>query len=309
MTIDQIVNKFREKPYLVRMGSGKLSKRLKSSIEDVKAARAIYRGESAQAAPVKLPKILIFDIETTPMKAYVWRLFKQNIAWDHVLTEWYMLAWSAKWLYGAEVMGDVLTSEEAIKEDDSRIVKSLWCLINEADIVIAHNAKKADIPWMNTRFILNGLVPPKPYHIIDTLEVAQKRFGFASNKLDALAGYFGFNHKLRTDFDLWEGCINGDEESLHYMLEYNKMDTAILELVYLKLRPWVLNHPNCGRYIESSEPLCSSCGSDNLELIKDKYYYTSVNKYPLYRCKDCGTVVRGRYPIKDVKVPMVPCGR
>ena len=35
-------------------------------------------------------------------------------------------------------MGDVLTPEEIVKEDDCRIVKSLWNLINEADIVVAH---------------------------------------------------------------------------------------------------------------------------------------------------------------------------
>ena len=47
------------------------------------------------------------------------------------------------------------------------------------------------------------------------LEVAKKNFGFSSNKLDALAGYFGIEHKLGTDFKLWKDARNGDEDSGH----------------------------------------------------------------------------------------------
>jgi hypothetical protein len=202
-----------------------------------------------------------------------------------------------------------LTSEEAINEDDSRIIKNLWKLINEADIVIAHNAKQADVKWMNSRFILCGLAPPKPYHIIDTLEVAKKNFGFSSNKLDALAGYFGIEHKLETNFKLWKDARNGDEDSLKYMEFYNKMDVEILEQVYIVLRPWIKNHPNCGNLLSSTEPLCSICSSKKLELIPDKYYYTSIGKYELYRCKDCGSISRGRVNLNKGVNNIVAVGR
>ena len=69
-------------------------------------------------------------------------------------------------------------SQEALAQDDSRICKSLWKLIDEADIVVAYNGKKADIPWMNTRFIVHSMNPPKPYFIIDPCEVAKKKLLF-----------------------------------------------------------------------------------------------------------------------------------
>ena len=113
-----------------------------------------------------------------------------------------MLSWSAKWLDSNETFSAVLTPEEALHEDDTRIVKDLWILLDEADVVIAHNGKKFDVPKCNARFIVAGLAPPSFYKQIDTLDIAKKQFGFSSNKLDALAGYFGFKTKLDTSFEL-----------------------------------------------------------------------------------------------------------
>ena len=70
--------------------------------------------------PAKL-KVLVFDIETAPARAFVWGFWKQNVAPSQVISDWYMISWSAKWLNDYEVMSDVLTSDEAITEDDYRI--------------------------------------------------------------------------------------------------------------------------------------------------------------------------------------------
>ena len=316
MNLDEMIELMVSKPYTLRMGAGKLSLRYNTTPEIVNAARKEAKeriGSHYEIQPDRLPKILIFDTEIAPMRAYVWRRWKENISLDQTISEWFMLAWSAKWLYSGEVLGDHLTGEEAKNEDDSRLVIGLWDLINEADIVVAHNGRKADVPWMNSRFIVNGLNPPKSYFLIDTLDIVKKQFGFSSNKLDALAGYFDIPHKMDSDFNLWKRCMEGDDEALKYMGEYNKKDTAILELVYLKMRPWIKGHPNVGNYIESNVPVCSTCGSDALEEMTGQYYYTSVCKYKLYRCKECGAVVRGRQnlntaPGQKFSVPIVSPG-
>ena len=59
----------------------------------------------------KFPKILILDIETSPLKAYVWKRWKENISLDQTISEWFMLCWSAKWLYSAETMSCSVTPE------------------------------------------------------------------------------------------------------------------------------------------------------------------------------------------------------
>ena len=240
-------------------------------------------------------KILLLDIETTPIKAWVWSRWKQNIYLDQTISEWFMLSWSAKWLFDTEIMSEVLTKKEVLREDDKRICSSIWKLIDEADIVIAHNGMAFDEKKLNARFLVNGLPPVSPYQVVDTKLVAAKQFGFSSNKLDALASYFGIPVKLDTDFELWARCMAGDVKSLKYMEEYNRHDVAILEEVYVKMRPWIRSHPNLGLYIDDNEPVCSVCGSPHIHL--KGHYTTSVGVYPTYVCDDCGAFSRSRKSI------------
>ena len=242
----------------------------------------------------KLPKILIFDIETSPLKAYIWQkdVYKANVSEGQVLSEWFMLCWSAKWLFDDVIQSDRLTGREARNEDDGRIVRSLWKLLNEADIVIAHNGDSFDVPNMNTRFIVNNLPPTSPYQTIDTVIIARRQFGFTHNNLNALARVFGFKVKLETNFELWKRCVEGDEKSLARMQEYNRHDVKLLEEIYMKIRPWIHSHPNLGLYTEATEPVCSNCGSTSITHT-DKYYYTLTGRYESYKC-ECGAYIRVR---------------
>ena len=122
-TFTEIVELMKSNPVYLRMGKGKFSKRFKCSPEDIVRARI-----EAKNFTRNIPKILLFDVETAPMKAFVWGRWNQNISLDATISEWYMLCWSAKWLDSESTIDYRLTSEEAINEDDSRIVKELWKL-------------------------------------------------------------------------------------------------------------------------------------------------------------------------------------
>lgn len=250
--------------------------------------------QGKDAGVSRLPKVLVFDIETSPLKAFVFQksVWKANITDDQVISEWFALCWSAKWLFDDEIMSDRLTGKEALNEDDKRITKSLWKLLDECDIAIAHNGDSFDIPNMNTRFILNNLMPTSPYQTIDTKLVAKKQFGFTHNSLDALSKLFGLGEKKQTDFDLWVKCVDGDEKALEYMQEYNKEDVRLLEEVYLKLRPWIKSHPNLGLFVESDGVVCPNCGSEDVNWT-GKFYYTQTGKYETFRCS-CGAFGRSR---------------
>jgi len=241
------------------------------------------------------PMILVLDIETAPLSVYVFSLWKQNINLDFITGDWFMLSWSAKWLNDKEVYSQRLTGAEAIAEDDKRICKGMWDMLNQADMVIAHNGKKFDMPKLNTRFILNGLQPPTPYQIIDTLLAAKKVFGFSSNRLDQINRQLGLERKIDTDATLWVRCKNGDEAALEEMETYNRGDVVILEQTYLKLRAWIPSHPNYNVYNSQKERACYVCGSTNLILEEHSSYATGVSRFPVYRCCDCGAPQRSRH--------------
>jgi uncharacterized protein YprB with RNaseH-like and TPR domain len=239
------------------------------------------------------PNILIFDIETAPLRAYVWRRYKQNIYTEQLISEWFMISWAAKWLYSPDIISDRINSTEILEEDDKRIATSLWEMIDRADIVVAHNGNRFDIPKIRNRFLINGLRPPSPFKAVDTKIIA-KTLGFSSNKLEDINRTIGLDRKLDTDFTLWSRCMEGEEKALIEMETYNKQDIEMLEQTYINLRPWMgPYHPNVGLYMETEKPVCYVCGSTKLN--PNGYYYTAVGQYQAYQCLECGAPNRGRF--------------
>lgn len=298
-TFKEVVDLMVNKPAYLKMGKGKLSKRFNCSQEDIVRARReakLLLNNSSSA-----PKILFFDIETTPMVSYTWGRWQQNVSLEQTIQESYMLCWSASWMGSDEVFGDSLTPDEAIAGDDNRIIKSLWKNVDEADILVAYNGVDFDVKKINGMFFTHGLNPPTPYKVVDPCRVARAKFGFSSNKMDALAKYLRIPVKMGTDFSLWKACMNGSKKALDYMFEYNKKDVEILKQIYLKMLPYITNHPNVCNYIDSSMS-CTHCGeTHNFEKIDNHYYYTDVNKYQIYRCLTCGSIFRDRYSIRETK--------
>jgi hypothetical protein len=231
-------------------------------------------------------KVLFLDIETTPNLGYCWGKYEQNII--QFEKESHMLCFTAKWLgsnktiiYGLPDFPDY----EKNKESDKELVRKLWDLLDEADIVVAHNGDSFDIKKTNARLVVNGLNPPSPYRTVDTKKVAKKHFMFNSNSLNDLGQLLGLGKKLPTGgFKLWLDCMAGDLNAWKKMKSYNKQDVLLLEKVYLKLRSWTKNHPNVG--VNISKETCHICGSSNIQ--KRGFNYCKVTKYQRYHCKSCG---------------------
>lgn len=239
-------------------------------------------------AKLNKPRILLFDIETAPSLGAYFELYREgNIVWAE--KDWYILCFVAKWLDSKEVITSALPDYPLYKrnrEDDKQVVKALWKLLNEADIVVAHNGDQFDIKKSNARFIEHGLKPPKPYKSIDTKKIAKQYFRFDSNKLDELGRHLGLGRKLQTGgHKLWQDCIKGDKKAWRKMVEYNIQDVKLLEKVYLKFLPWIQNHPNFNVYV-GSENKCPNCGSK--QLMRQGHAYSATGVFQQFNCKKCG---------------------
>ena len=99
------------------------------------------------------PKILLFDIETSLYHFVGWGTYKQFIQHYQITKHQYIISWAAKWLYDDNVQSDVVTPEESKNRDDGRILKSIWKLLDEADIVIGHNGDRFDLRKLRWRFL------------------------------------------------------------------------------------------------------------------------------------------------------------
>ena len=231
-------------------------------------------------------KILYYDLETAPILAAVWGLWEQNAVW--VESEWYILCFAYRWEGEKKTHVISLPDYKRYKkspEDDYDVVKKLWALFNEADVLIAHNGDKFDQRKSNARFIYHGLTPPSFYKSVDTLKVARKNFAFDSNRLDSLGEHLKVGRKIKTDKDLWQGCLRGDLKAWKKMKLYNKQDVELLRDVYLKLRPWIANHPSLS-VIADDPTACPKCGGH--QLVRNGMKYTKTGKTQQWLCKECG---------------------
>src|SRR3990167_9203428 len=144
-------------------------------------------------------KILFFDIETMANLVYTWGKYEQDvIAYQR---HWYMLTYAYKWLGEKKAYCHSLPEYPLYKRnrfDDKQLVKSLWKLFNEADIIIAHNGNQFDIKKANARFIKHKMSPPNPYKTLDTKLIAKRYLKMDSNKLDDIGDYFNIGRKINT---------------------------------------------------------------------------------------------------------------
>lgn len=227
------------------------------------------------------PRILFLDVETQPDLVWTWGVYQENAI--AVKEHWQLLSFSAEWLGGGTI---TLGRDDFPGRDDKELTKALWQLLDEADIVVAHNGISFDLKKITARFIAHRLPKPSPYKIVDTKVELKKVAAFSSNKLDWMAKQLGLGEKKKHEgWPLWEGCINGDAACWKRMKSYNRHDVILLKKLYLELQPW-MEQPNAGLW--SGELRCPNpaCGSAMLQ--KRGVQRSKTRMYQRFQCAKCG---------------------
>lgn len=237
------------------------------------------------------PRILVYDIETAPMLAHVWKMWDNNVGLNQLQDDWYILSFAAKWLGEDEIF--YYDQRDAVDQtDDSYILAQLWKLLNEADIVIGQNVQRFDTKKVNARFVLNGFPKPSTYRQIDTMVQAKQQFGFTSNKLEYLAKklcpeFVKNKHTKFPGHEMWVECMKGNLEAWEEMEVYNRDDILATEGVYNVLSSWDNRLPNFDVYVD-----------DLLDMSvwkEDGYHYSNFGKFKRYRNIHTGVQRRSRF--------------
>lgn len=253
---------------------------------------------------VKQPVIKIVDVETAPEIVYSFRRFKAFISPEQVIKRGYLLSYSSADLYTGEVVGRNLTSYPLFDidhTDDWELCLELWNVLDEADIIVAHNGYKFDRAYINQRFAYHGMQPPSHYVVVDTLKAAKKQFALPSNALKEMCLYFETeSFKLDNEgFPLWKACCEGDRDAFGRMQTYNDGDVVSLRDLYIKILAWIPQHPNLSAYYEDENRRCPRCGKDHLEVVPGKFYNTAVSTFQVLRCTSCSSLSRGRVNLRS----------
>jgi len=247
------------------------------------------------------PRIGTLDIETAPITAYVWGLFKVNVGLNQIVKDWTILSWAGKWLGSKKVIYQDVSKQTDLR-DDRQMLEGIWKFLDEADIIIGQNVQSFDVKKINARFIEAGMPPPSPYKVIDTLLMAKQVARFTSNKLDWLSQRLTAHHKDHHDefpgMALWVECLLGNKRAWAVMRKYNPQDVIATEDVYLRLRPYYVGHPNVAAYFDDTAVRCPKCGSANLMALEVPAL-TQTGSYTRYRCDGCGGFARSRYTLNS----------
>lgn len=236
-----------------------------------------------------MSKIVLLDVETLPAVAATFSLYPESINHDNLLSDqsiicvcWKLL--EKKAIYSTSILDDPKRFKKDVN-DDYVVMKKIREVLEDVDIAIGHNIKKFDIKKINARLIFHGLTPlPSGLIMLDTLTEVRKVASFLSNRLDYLGKHLTGGGKQETSRGLWLRVLKGDKDAVKEMVTYCKRDVQVLEDVYLRLRPYMKNHPVVEP--EFRQETCHKCGSDQLSKKMTRHTATGVKKQQV-QCKIC----------------------
>lgn len=228
---------------------------------------------------------MLWDIETAPIKGYLWGLYKPRPSHDDIIEGSSLLSVAWKWL-GASKVYKASVDIDAPR-NDKELITVIHDFLVHADVLVHHNGDKFDLRKYNARAVFYDIDPLPEIKTIDTLKIARKLYGFDSNRLDYLGKFLFGEGKLQTSHGLQKRVLDGDKSALKELVKYNKQDVLLLEKVYLKFRPYMVTHPNSALYrdVPKDTVMCPVCGHD--DCMRNGIRFTKTRKYQRYQCKAC----------------------
>lgn len=239
-------------------------------------------------------KVLLVDEEVSPTLSWHYGQYDTH----SILVEQppILLSFAWKWLgdKGEPECLTILDRPLVDRFNHNLLVKELWKLFDEAEVVVAHNIN-FDMKMANAFFLRAGLNPPSWYKPFCTLKTARKYFKLDNNKLDYLGHLLlGEGKTETTHADVWYDMLFAEgkkrKKANELMKAYNKMDVVLLEKIYNRLLPYADNHPNMA-LAAGMDYLCPKCGFDSE--FKVKAYRKTAGQINAiqYQCKHCGGYV------------------
>lgn len=227
-------------------------------------------------------KTLFYDIETSPIKAYIWRPGKQIVRPYQLDKECFInkiICITYCWNDGkpAKAIGWGF-----FKQDTASVIKRFDKIIEQADITIGKNSDRFDVKHINTHRMLAGLpgMPSWATRTEDLEKQLRKHFALPSFSLDYVSELLGFGGKIKMEFQDWIDILEKKDYSKYLkMLEYGTKDTEDTRAIW--------NH--CEKHftpkwnISEGKLACYLCGS--CDIIKIGPVYRGKTMYQRFRCK------------------------
>lgn len=239
-------------------------------------------------------KILFYDIETTPLKAYIWQLGKQVVRHqqlDKAYSQWGIICVTYCWNDGKPAKCIDWGYEE---QNSTKVVEEFDKLVAQADIVIGKNSNRFDNKMINWRRVL-GKLPGQPSwtkHTDDLEQQLRRYFRIPSFGLDYVSEQLGYGGKIKMEFQHWIDIVEKQptrgKAAFKQMKEYGLKDIEDTRGLWADLEEHFEPKYNMNVVLGAAkgEQLCKRCGSARLAH-RGAARHGITCSYQEYRCLDC----------------------
>lgn len=212
------------------------------------------------------PKILVYDIETTPVLAWIWRCGDQVVRHSQLHEKYNqtkIICVTYRWLHEKKSKALVF---DIRRQCDKKVLKDFSKLANEADIILGKNNTKFDDKHINFRIFQHGL---PPIHDLrrksDDLERwMRSTFNMQSYALDYFSKLCTGEGKIAMYMEDWiDIVLHKDKKKLDKMVEYGLKDVDDTVALIEEVQPYVI--PKHNRAAFAGDLCCTNCGSKKIK--------------------------------------------
>lgn len=131
--------------------------------------------------------------------------------------------------------------KRGIRGNDREVVKQCNEVLRAHDIVIAHNGRFFDVPFLRTRAMVHKLAPLHDMVIVDPVLVARRKMRFQRNSLARILDTLGIaDKKTPLDLSVWMDVLhNGNKAGMENIVEHCEADVRALSGLLPYVRPFI----------------------------------------------------------------------
>ena len=235
----------------------------------------------------KEKSLIYYDIETSPMKVYIWHLGEQNVNHEQIIEETKII--SISYMYeGCKL--ESLTWDK--NQNDKDMLEKFCAVMSTAKVAITQNGKAFDNPLVQWRLNVLGLSPLKSVEMLDILQLSRSTFEPPSHKLDYRAKVYG-GGKIEMHLKDWINVLENKPGALDKMVQYNKRDVLEMRKVFWRELPFYKSMPvSLSAIIYPNEVktknYCNKCASGRQR--RFDVYPTKIGNKTMMQCDRCGNL-------------------
>lgn len=125
--------------------------------------------------------------------------------------------------------------------NDRETVKQIAEVLEDHDVLVAHNGSRFDMPFLRTRMARWKMRRLPDIKIVDPLSIAWRKLRLTRNSLGNIADHIGIeDKKTPLDMSVWmDAILNGTRASMNKIVEHCEADVVVLAGVLELVKPYV----------------------------------------------------------------------